>query len=99
MISVQVYVSDIIPDYAPQGFLVQNKVLFRNACGWLSCSLAIPETFLLQSLHYNCVVSLIVALQAVEALLEPRLALPQLLHLLQQHIQAGALAPLQRVAL
>lgn len=36
--------------------------------------------------------------QAIKALLEPRLALPQVLHLLQQHVEAGALAPFQCVA-
>lgn len=55
---------------------------------------SLPEAFLLQSLHYYSVVSLIVALQAIKAFLQPCLTLPQLLHLVQYHVQAWALAPL-----
>lgn len=59
------------------------KLEWLHILASLFCKTLVPEAFFLQCLHNNCVVSLIVALQTVQALLKPCLAIPQFLYLLQ----------------
>lgn len=57
----------------------------------------LPVSLLLQGLHDHGVVSLVVAFQAVKRLIQPTLAVPEFLDLVEQRVQAQALAVLQCV--